>query len=322
MQFKQFIFIVLCIGFVYALLSVEPVQANNVLTGPIQSPPNGPPAGPKGKGNGKEGSCDPRTIGIAPINAPHISSITQLGLQWCFTFKAIKDVGKKDGYGDGTLVVFMNVILNEIGPRGVQSLEEVSIELDCTKSGPGRVNWDPASKAIYFEGAKIECTTVDLREIGLALSGGAVDICNGQPQCEIPIVNVVNYINMPTYGCDTPFADGTLFAYEEVMLGMNGLAGSHYQLRLDVNGEQLTASAPLSVMEKIMGLAIEQRGRAFDFAANGELLASPQVVGQPVTFFNSWPTPLSFGYNPDTEVYFNGCVKEGIYDPLTGGSVY
>ena len=211
----------------------------------------------------------------------------------------------------------MHVLLNEIGPTGPRVLNDVSIRLDCTKSGPGQINWEPKTKIIHFDGVKIECLTADLREIGLELSDGNLDICDGQSECELPIVNIINYVNMPIDACATYFAVGELLVYEEVKLGMNGLVGSNYQILLGINGQQLTASVPPTAMEQVTGIAIEQRGNAFDFAANAQLVASP-VASNPVTYFNSWPTPLFFGYDPETEDYFDGCVKEGIYDPLSG----
>lgn len=268
--------------------------------------------------------CDPETIGISRIHPPESKRSPvfneSLHMSWCFTIAGAPSniSSEHTSFNSGTISVIQHIVIWETDVHGTHQINKTSIELDCEKDG--FVGWNRERRLVFFNNAKVECTTVDLQAQARALSNGRLDICEGELACEIPIITVVNYINIPEHGCPTPFPVGNaLFSYEEVLLGTATTPKSSRQLLFSLNETQMSVELPSQDSHNsTLGIAIEQRGSLVDFAVNDELITS-EVIEDSITYFNSQPTTITFGYNPETGEYINGCFGESIFDPNTGG---
>lgn len=339
MQFKQFIIGFLCIGF--ALISQAPMIAI------AEASPQMGPAEPLDNHASSVGPCDPSTIGIESIHPPsaqgvigntHPASLVPMSknglfLRWCFTFQAIQDNqsigsgGRSTNPGSGstnleagTLEVIEHVEIWRQTRGKLKLFKAEAFTLSCQTAGG--VYWDEEEEFISFEEGKITCATVNLHKAALKLSRGKLDTCEMWSNCEIPVTNVVNYVNIVPPTTQTPFLKGPLFFYEEVVLGGDGTVGNQHIITLDINDQPMSVNLPGQMVQDRVALAIEQRRHWFDFAVHGQLLAS-QAASQPVTLFNSDSETIYFGYNPDTEEYLEGSIFNGIFDPYAGtGLVY
>lgn len=272
--------------------------------------------------------CDPSTIGISRINPytdlpffekPETTN-TSLRATWCFTMEGALDKTAKPGENDGKVLVHQHIVLWEISNAGQSIQDQSTTELTCKKSGS--VNWLEDEGFVHFNGGKISCRTLDLRQSLWDLSDGQLDICNGVMMCEIPISNVINYLNIPVVDCPDPSPSGnSLFNYEEVRLGFGQKTAASHPFIMQLNGQDFRLDLPNEPSIGKWEIAIEQRGGWFDFAVNDVQLPSQQA-STPITYFESNIQTIHLGYNPETQKHYEGCFGDSILDPHTGPSFW